>query len=116
MAVKAADGALLCVKRSGGLYLHQMGGHHTPGPHHVQQRAVLVPDDPQHGLTQTEEVERAAAIQGRPGLSCGNPGGTNVGGGSGLMSHARWISELNVWHQPGITREYSPLSVTESNS
>lgn len=27
-------------------YLHQMWGHHAPGPHHVEQRSVLVPDDP----------------------------------------------------------------------
>lgn len=57
-----------------------MWGHDAPGPHHVQQRAVLVPDDPQHGLAQTEEVERTAAVQRRLGLTYGNPEGTKVSG------------------------------------
>ena len=51
-------------------YLHQVWRHHAPGPHHVEQRSVLVPDDPQHGLAQTEEMESAAPVQRRLGFSC----------------------------------------------
>lgn len=50
-------------------HLHQMCSHNAPGPHHVEQRSVLVPDDPQHGLAQTEEMESTASVQRRLGLS-----------------------------------------------
>lgn len=51
-------------------YLHQVWRHHTPGPHHVEQRPILVPDDAQHGLAQTEEVEGGAAVQHRLRFTC----------------------------------------------
>lgn len=57
-------------------HLHQVWGHHAPGPHHVEQRSVLVPDDPQHGLAQTEEMEGAASLQRRLGLSYRHTEGT----------------------------------------
>lgn len=47
-----------------------MRRHHAPGPHHVQERSVLIPDDPQHGLAEAEEVQGAAALQRRLGFSC----------------------------------------------
>lgn len=51
-------------------YLHQVRSHHAPGSHHVQQGSVLVPDQPQHGLAQTEEVKSAAPVQRGLGLPC----------------------------------------------
>lgn len=45
-------------------YLHQVGRHHAPGPHHVQERAGLVPHDAEHGLSQPEEVQGTAAVLG----------------------------------------------------
>lgn len=58
-------------------YLHQVWSHHTPGPHHMEQRPVLVPHDAQHGLAQTEEMESAAAVQSRLSLSYRYTEGTN---------------------------------------
>lgn len=75
-----------------GPYLHQMWGHDTPGPHHVQQRSVLVPDDPQHGLAQTEEMERAASVERRLGLTCRHRGGKKTPSGSFI--HVFFASDL----------------------
>lgn len=44
-------------------HLHQVGRHHTPGTHLVQQGAAAVADDAQHGLAQADQVEDAAAVQ-----------------------------------------------------
>ena len=62
------------MRRTAVPYLHQVWRHHAPGPHHVQERSALVPDDAQHGLPQAEQVQGTLSVQGGPGLACSKTG------------------------------------------
>lgn len=63
-ALQPAPHGKPCAGSAAGAHLHQVWGHEAPTAHHMEQRPRLAPHNPQHGVSEPEEVEGALPVLG----------------------------------------------------